>query len=148
MDTIHKKYLYDDPKRLPIKWQRLVTGGETCPRCGNTENELEQAIEKLRQTLVPLGIEITLEKEKLNISEFKQDPLQSNRIWINGQPIEKFIKGSVGQSLCCDVCGPLDCRTVEVGGQTHETIPVDLIIRAGLIVANQILSLNKTNACC
>ncbi|MFW5804142.1 MAG: DUF2703 domain-containing protein [bacterium] len=54
------------------------------------------------------------EKEELNISEFKQDPLQSNRIWINQQPLENFIKGEIGQSPCCDLCGSPDCRTIEI----------------------------------
>ena len=77
-----------NPKILNIKWQRLVTERETCPRCGNTEQELDKAIGKLKQALLPLGIDVSLEKEKLNISEFKQEPLQSNRIWINGQIYE------------------------------------------------------------
>jgi len=77
-----------NPKILNIKWQRLVTEGEKCPRCGSTEQELDKAIGKLKQALLPLGIDVSLEKEKLNISEFKQEPLQSNRIWINGQIYE------------------------------------------------------------
>jgi len=133
---------------LSIKWQRLVTEGETCPRCGNTEQELEKAIDRLKQVLRPLEIDVILEKEKLNISEFKQDPLQSNRIWINGQPIENIIKGNVGQSPCCDVCGPSDCRTVELNGEKYETIPADLIIQASLIAVNEILTSKNSNTCC
>ncbi len=135
-------------KTLNIKWQRLVTEGETCPRCGSTEQELDKAIDKLKQALIPLGIDVNLEKEELNISEFKQDPSQSNRIWINGQPIENIIKGDVGQSPCCDVCGPSNCRTIEVNGEKYETIPADLIIQAGLFTANQILNSKRTDSCC
>jgi DNA repair exonuclease SbcCD ATPase subunit len=90
---------------INIKWQRLVAKGETCPRCESTEQELNKAINKLQQVLSPLEIKVTLEKEELNISEFKQDPLQSNRILINEQPIENLLKGKVGQSPCCEVCG-------------------------------------------
>jgi hypothetical protein len=136
-------------KSLHIKWQRLVAEDETCPRCESTEKELDKAINKLQQALTPLGIKVTLEKEELNISEFKQDPLQSNRIWLNEQPLENFLKGNVGQSPCCEVCGPTDCRTVEIDGKTYETIPSELIIQAGLIAANQILSSAKrTDSCC
>ncbi len=134
-------------KTLNIKWQRLVTEGETCPRCGNTEQELDKAIDKLKQALTPLGIDVSLEKEELNIPKFKKDPLQSNRIWINGHPIENIINGNVGQSPCCDVCGPSDCRTVEINGQIYETIPSDLIIQAGLAATNQILNLKRENCC-
>lgn len=134
-------------KTLNIKWQRLVTEGETCPRCGNTEQELDKAIDKLKQVLAPLGIDVSLEKEELNIPEFKQEPLQSNRIWINGQPIENIINGNVGQSPCCDVCGPSDCRTLEINGQIYETIPSGLIIQAGLAETSHILNLKRENCC-
>ena len=133
---------------INIKWQRLVAKGETCPRCESTEQELSKAINKLQQVLSPLEIKVTLEKEEINISEFEQDPLQSNRILINDQPIENLLKGKVGQSPCCEVCGPSDCRTMEIDGQIYETIPSELIIQAGLIAANQILSAKRTDSCC
>lgn len=133
---------------INIKWQRLVAKGETCPRCESTEQELNKAINKLQQALSPLEIKVTLEKEEINISEFKQDPLQSNRIFINEQPIENLLKGKVGQSPCCEVCGPTDCRTMEIDGQIYETIPSELIIQAGLMAANEILNTKRTNSCC
>ncbi len=133
---------------INIKWQRLVAKGETCPRCESTEQELNKAIDKLQQALSPLEIKVTLEKEEINISEFKQDPLQSNRILINDQPIENLLKGKVGQSPCCEVCGPTDCRTMEIDGQIYETIPSELIIQAGLMAANEILNTKRTNSCC
>jgi hypothetical protein len=133
---------------INIKWQRLVAKGETCPRCESTEQELNKAINKLQQALSPLEIKVTLEKEEINISEFKQDPLQSNRILINEQPIESLLKGKVGQSPCCEVCGPTDCRTMEIDGQIYETIPSELIIQAGLMAANEILNTKRTNSCC
>lgn len=133
---------------INIKWQRLVAKGETCPRCESTEQELNKAIDKLQQALSPLEIKVTLEKEEINISEFEQDPLQSNRILINDQPIENLLKGKVGQSPCCEVCGPTDCRTMEIDGQIYETIPSELIIQAGLMAANEILNTKRTNSCC
>ncbi|SJZ83227.1 protein of unknown function [Selenihalanaerobacter shriftii] len=29
-------------KDLKVKWQRLISDGETCPRCGGTEEELKK----------------------------------------------------------------------------------------------------------
>ncbi len=134
-------------KTLNIKWQRLVTKGKTCPRCGSTEQELDKAIDALKQSLAPLGFEVKLEKEELSIFEFKEDPLQSNRIWINQQPLESFIKGEVGKSPCCDVCGSSDCRTVKIIDKTYEMIPSDLIIQAGLTAATQIFNVKRESCC-
>ena len=36
----------------------------------------------------------------------------------------------MGQSECCEVCED-DCRTIEVEGEIYETIPAELIIKAG-----------------
>ena len=138
----------NNPKILNIKWQRLVNEGETCPRCGSTEKELDQAISALKKSLAPLGIKVTLETEELSFSEFMMDPLQSNRIWMNNQPLEYFINGEVGQSPCCNVCGPSDCRTVKVKGETYETISSDLIIQAGLAATTQMIRSSKDESCC
>lgn len=129
----------ESAKLLRIKWKRLISGGETCPRCGSTGEELGKAVSTLRQSLSPLGIEVVFEKEGLSVAEFKKDPLQSNRIWINDRLLEEWIGGGVGHTPCCDVCGPHDCRTVEVGGRVYETIPAEIIIKAGLSAAAQLV---------
>lgn len=133
---------------LRIKWKRLISDGETCPRCGSTEEELGKAVSTLRQSLAPLGIEVVFEKEELSVAEFKKDPLQSNRIWISDRLLEEWIGGGVGHTPCCDVCGPHDCRTVEVGGQVYETIPAEIIIKAGLSAAAQLVVPRKGEPCC
>lgn len=126
-------------KKLTITWQRLLSKGETCPRCGLTENEIDKAVTLLRQSLEPLGVEIVLEKRELSVDLFKKDTLQSNAIRINGRLLEEWLGARTGQSECCDVCGPNDCRTMEVGGDVYEAIPADLIIKAGLLAAAQLL---------
>jgi hypothetical protein len=133
---------------MKIKWKRLISKGETCLRCGSTEEELRRAISTLKQSLAPLGIEVILEKEELSVTEFKKDPSQSNRIWINNRSLEDWIEGTVGRSPCCDVCSPHDCRTVEVEGQIYETIPAEIIIKAGLLAASQLVSPRAGESCC
>ena len=36
---------------LPILWQRLVSEGKTCVRCGATYQEMQRAIEKLNRSI-------------------------------------------------------------------------------------------------
>lgn len=133
---------------LRIKWHRLVSDEKTCPRCGSTEEELGKAILALEQSLAPLGIEVILEKEELSVTEFKKDPLQSNQIWINNRLLEDWIEGMVGHTPCCDVCGPDECRTIEVEGRIYETIPAGIIIKAGLSAAAQLVVPRKDESCC
>jgi len=127
-----------DKKTLRITWQRLVSDGNTCPRCGSTEDELAKAVEQLRGELSSSGVDVVLEKMELSLAEFKKDPVSSNRIQINGRLLEDIIGAGTGQSQCCDVCGDEECRTVEIKGKSYETIPAEIIVRAGLIEAAEL----------
>lgn len=139
-------------KPLPIVWKRLVKEGETCERCGSTYQQVVGALAKLEAALRPLGIQPVLETLVLDEPAFKAEPSESNRIWIAGKPMEEWLGASVGKSPCCSVCGGLPCRTMEVGGNTFETIPEDLIVKAALIAASQMIGASAPDAapapCC
>ena len=136
-------------KVLPIRWQRLVDEqGQTCDRCGTTETAVEDAIQKLKRSLKELDIDVVLEKKALSPSTFSKDPLQSNRIWIAGEPLEAWLSATSGQSQCCSTCGDSECRTVTVDGKTYEAIPAELIVKAGLLAGAQLLHGEPRSACC
>ena len=121
---------------LHILWQRLVTPeGETCERCGGTYDAIVQALPKLEQALRPLGIEPVLETREIALDAFKGMPSESNRIWIAGRSIEDWLDASVGKSTCCSACGGAECRTLEIGSETFEAIPEELILKAALLGA-------------
>lgn len=122
-------------KTLPILWQRLVSGGETCSRCAGTGDEVERACQQLREQLGPLGIEPVLETREIDDAAFQANPSESNRVWIAGKPMEEWVNATVGSSPCCSVCGDNECRTVDVGGTRYEVVPVELLVKAGLIAA-------------
>jgi len=135
-------------KTLKIRWKRLVDEhGRTCERCGATETAVVEAIGNLRRALSPLGIEVALEKESLAPIEFRNAPLESNRIWIAGEPLESWLSAATGQSRCCSTCGDADCRTVTVDDRTYEAIPADLIVRAGLLAGARLVA-GEPAACC
>lgn len=126
-------------KTLKIVWQRLVNeAGSTCPRCQGTHEEIENAVHKLQAALSPLGMKVKLETQTISQTEFLDQPYESNRIWIDGKPIEEWLGATAGSSPCCNECGDNDCRTMEVDNQTYEVIPEDLLIKAGLVAASQI----------
>lgn len=122
--------------KLVIEWQRLLDEQkETCPRCGSTEQEVEKAVLELKRMLAASDVDVTLIKRAIDPETFKKDALQSNKILIAGKTLEEWLGATTGRSKCCETCGDADCRTVEYGGDTHEAIPAELIVRAGLIAA-------------
>ncbi len=136
-------------KTLTVRWQRLVDEeGQTCDRCGTTETAVEDAIQKLKRSLKELDIDVVLEKKALSPSTFSKDPLESNRIWIAGKPLEAWLSATSGQSQCCSTCGDSECRTVTVDGKTYEAIPAELIVKAGLLAGAQLLQGEPHSACC
>lgn len=127
-------------KPLTIRWQRLLNeNDQTCQRCGETGETVKTAFEKLKRTLAHLNIEVELHQEALDFSTFTRDPLQSNCIWINEKLVEEWIGGTTGTSKCCDACGDAACRTISIGQNTFEAIPENLIIKAGLLAAAELL---------
>ena len=134
-------------KSLPIIWQRLVDSqGQTCDRCGATYEGLEQAVAKLKEILRPLGIETIFESREIDRDSFTADPSQSNRIWVAGKPIEEWLGAQVSSSPCCSVCGESECRTIELGNDVFENIPSELILKAALIAASQLIESSATNS--
>ncbi len=118
---------------LSIVWQRLVDDqSNTCPRSQNTGAEIRRAVERIRAVLEPLGMQAVLECRELNQQAFLDRPLESNRIWIGGQPIESWLECRTGVSRCCDEYGEQDCSTLEVEGKSYEAIPEELLVRAGI----------------
>ncbi len=133
---------------LIMQWQRLLIGkGETCGRCGDTEKSIAKARKKLSSALKPLGIKVVLEKSALGSEEFAANPAESNRIRLNGRPLEDILGAEVGSSPCCGACGDKECRTLTIDGQSFESIPAEMIIRAGLIVAADLLHTTTPNCC-
>lgn len=122
-------------RSLPIVWQRLVSNGKTCDRCAATQDEVVRAVGVLERSLEPLGIAPELVIEEIDERSFAANPAASNRITIAGRSIEEWLQAETGSSRCCSVCGDSDCRTVELGGTSFETIPERLILKAALIAA-------------
>lgn len=135
-------------KQLPMVWQRLVTpDGATCERCGGTYESLQKALAKLKPALLPLGVEPVLDIRQLDVDAFRTAPTESNRIWIGGKPLEAWLGATSNQSVCCDACEGQECRTVELNGQSFETIPEELVIQAAMLAAAQMLA-PAASPCC
>ena len=118
---------------LPIVWQRLVdAGGATCPRCQGTGEEVARAVERLKPLLAPMGLVPRLEVRSLDEAAFRASPLESNRILVDGRPMEDWLGAATGSSPCCAQCGSDDCRTVELSGRTYEVVPEELLVKAAL----------------
>lgn len=93
-----------------------------------------------------MGIRVSVVKETLTPQQFKADPSQSNRIWVGGRPLEEVLGATSGMSKCSGCCGESDCRTTIVAGRTYETLPPELIVRAGLKVAANMIEPAPSNS--
>jgi hypothetical protein len=135
-----------DKQALRVRWQRLVDEkGQTCDRCGGTGRATEDGVKTLRRCLKPVGIDVVWEKSALSPAAFSKDPLQSNRIWIGDKPIEEWLQAKVGKSQCSGACGQSECRTLTVDGKTYDTIPAELIVKAGLLAGATMIGSQASN---
>lgn len=150
---VHNTPGRDGEMILKVQWQRLLdVDGNTCDRCLGTQKEISKGVHSLKASLRPLGINVVLEEKSLNSQECTIDVSESNRIWIAGRPLEEWLGAEVGQSpcgSCCSVLGKnVECRTVSFSGETYEVIPAELIMKAGLLAASQIMRAPTPESCC
>lgn len=77
-------------KTLVIEWQRLLNENKiTCPKCGSTEQEVDEAAAVLNRELKSFEIRVTLTKKAIKPDTFKKDVLQSNKIVVAGKTLEE-----------------------------------------------------------
>ncbi len=127
-------------KKIDIIWQRLVDEkGSTCDRCNKTYLNIKSAIEKLESLLKCIDVDVSFRKKALNMKEFKENPLASNEIIINGKKIEDILDVKIGQSSCCGPCGDSECRTIIDESEEKEVVEEKLIIKAILKEITQII---------
>ncbi len=116
---------------IKITWQGFVgKNGESCERCNKTYLNIERALLKLEPLFANFGVKVVLEKKALSEEEFKRDPLSSNRIFINGEPIEDILNLKMGKNISCGVIQNLECRTIIDGNKETIEIPEKHIIAA------------------
>jgi len=117
-------------KTLKIEWRHLDVAGETCNRCYDTGENLNQEVKRLNRALKPQGIEVEWFETKLDDTEIPQ----SNTILFNGAPIEDILQIEVAQNYC-ESCTTLlgnetYCRTIKYEGEEYEDIPAKAIRQA------------------
>ena len=79
-------------RTMIIEWQRLVdNNGRTCDRCSCTGDATDIAFDKLKRCLYEAGIRVVLEKRAIDQAAFSENPIQSNKISIDGRTIEECL---------------------------------------------------------
>jgi hypothetical protein len=46
-------------------------------------------------------------------------------------------------SSCCSVCGDAECRTIKLGSEVFEVIPSELILKAALLAASEMVRMSE-----
>ncbi len=139
--------------RLTIRWQRLVCENEkTCERCSTTQVGVRKGHELLSKALKTLDIEVTLDEKVVDEKQFAGNPQESNRVVIGEKTLEEWLGAKTGRSSCvtCSKITGKDvkCRTIKFGGKTYESIPANLVVKAGLAAAAQLLAVEPDKGCC
>jgi hypothetical protein len=118
-------------KELEIEWKHLDVDGKTCARCNGTGDEIRQFVNFLHEECAMQDVHITLKETKLTEKEIEE----SNRIFINGIPLEDILPETTVSQNVCSSCSDLIgsstcCRTIIHIGKEYETIPQQLIREA------------------
>jgi len=127
-------------KDIEVVWQRYVKDGNTCNRCDQTGRNIQRTVEQLNKELAPDGVEISFITKELGEEEIPE----SNRVFVNGEPIECTVPGvRVYMNDCESCCGMasgkgVKCRAIEYNGRQSDELPEELIRSAILAVARNL----------
>lgn len=115
-------------KELNVEWKHLEIQGQTCDRCADTGQAVRDVLAWLKEELGREGIAVSFTETKLGEDRIPE----SNQVLFNGVPLEDLVPGALANENACCSCTEIlgvetSCRTVEVGEQTYEAIPADLI---------------------
>lgn len=118
-------------KKIEIEWRHLDVDGKTCARCAGTGNEIRQLVSHLHEVCASRHVHVTLKEVRLAEGEIEE----SNRIFINGMPLEEILPETGVSQNECPSCSDLlksatCCRTLIHGGTEYKTIPRELIREA------------------
>lgn len=124
---------------LAIRWTYPAESesGQVVRRNVEAERELELAHAALKQSLEPLGIQVTLEKKAIiERRVHAQTPLESNRIWLNGSEISMYLPDARTGTVRDAASGAV-FQTLQFAGRSFLNVPKELIVQAGLISAGE-----------
>ena len=120
---------------LKIRWKRLVDStGQTAAIHSATEQGINAAVQTLKASLEPLGVEVVLQKADMTQEQFTEAPLNSNRIWLNGKLLETYLPDTKSGQVQ-DKESKIAFRTVNFGGTAFKDVPAKMIEHAGVIAA-------------
>lgn len=87
-------------KTLNIEWRHLDVDGETCDRCYDTGETIQEEVERLNRKLESQGVRVTWTDTKLGGSALTQ----SNTILFNGASLEELLDIRVSELLWVPQC--------------------------------------------
>ena len=124
-------------RTLVIRWQHAVCQNDNpCERCINTPIEIQRAFDDLKSSLAGLGITVTMEEKKIKDHD--------DRLFINDHDVIDLLKGERTKTACAncfdDKGNPRTCTSLKLGEDVFEVIPAELIIKAGLVAASELMT--------
>lgn len=137
-----------DATRVTVEIEYLVVGGKTCDRCGDSLEAVRAAVADARSLLPPSAATIELVERELGPDSLPD----SNRVLVNGLPVERWLGGTAPMSDCpsCSelVGASVCCRGIEVGDVRSEAMSRDFVFDAIMAAAGGAAAEASGGACC
>jgi len=138
-----------EPLTLRIEWQKADT--DACLACkggGAREADIQKAFERLSKQLAAKGIRVELVEKKATVDSTVPE-IAGGQMWLGNLPVENWL-GASTQGKICPACpvgkygkGHMH-KSLVLDGQVYDPIPVELMVRAGMNAAQQLVQNQKS----
>lgn len=117
-----------------VEIEYLYIDMETCTRCKETDESLDQAVELLTPALASTGVDLTVRKTLVETEDQARELgfVSSPTIRVGQRDIAAELEESLCES-CGEICEDcIDCRVWRYRGEMHTAAPVGMIVEAVL----------------
>lgn len=119
-------------RRVSIEAHRIMLDDHACDRCGESVSSALTVARQLEMELAAYNIVV----DYVEIAVEPSAHAQSNRVFVNGRPVEEWVGGETIWTTCpscTDIFGEVACcAAIRVGDAMYDSVPPDMIRRAAL----------------
>lgn len=128
-----------------LEWQKGATEAcQTCDACGVSEQEIKAAAAQLKTKLADKKVRVKIVERKA--TDGTPERPSASRMWVCGIPLETWLGARAAMTPCPDAKSREAVRpALYVDDQSYSVIPADLMVKAGVMAANQLLEHGKVD---
>ena len=129
-------------KEVVVAWNKCVDkDAKPINCCGISEEQLKKAITMMEES----GVKVALKVQQMTMDAEHKSCSAMPKATFNGKTMAELLNGEQVMAKCSKACaghegGKAECEMLKIGDKTYETIPAEMIAKAGILASGMEVS--------